>query len=95
MVGAVAARMVAGTKVLACPLMQVPPAQPSRQTAVPGLTAEATVVSAVLRTGRGGGGLRAEGVPGNSLGGSLCLRGIKGVADGNSINAPACLVGIH
>ena len=37
----------------------------------------------------------AEGTMCNSLGGSPHSRGIKGVANGNSVDAPACLVGIH
>ena len=37
----------------------------------------------------------AEGALGNSLGGPPHPRGIEGIADGNSVNAPASLVGIH
>ena len=37
----------------------------------------------------------AKGAMCNSLGGSPHPRGIKGVADSNSVDAPVCLVGIH
>jgi hypothetical protein len=42
--------MAAGTNIWAQPLLQVPPVQPSVQTAVPGLAAEATLAVTTVST---------------------------------------------